>query len=374
MRAVVLLGFGAGAAVLLGLMMGPFLPALVASGVLGLLGMPAHHRIHQRVRHGDVAALLSTVAVVVVILLPIFGVSMIALRDLTAAFSWFESQLMAGFPFVGDVAARVDAMLRAAGVNSPEVGTSLAERLRSVPDLVLGRTFSLVSGLGGLALQVGVAIFTLFYLFRDGDRLFEAAKRHFPLASGPTELLAARAKEVIFAAVFGHVLVALVQGAVGGLAFWALGLPTPVVWGALMSALSLIPLVGPAFVWLPTGVVLLATGAPVRGAALLAFGLLVISTIDNVIRAWLVGARARVHPLVVFLGVLGGVLTFGAIGIFVGPVLIVVAGALLEMARLALFPEGEGTRPADPAAPAAEAALPTDPPPAEADAPATGAA
>jgi predicted PurR-regulated permease PerM len=169
--------------------------------------------------------------------------------------------------------------------------------------------------------------------------MLNAAKSHVPLASGPTELLALRAKEVMFAAVFGHVFVALVQGLLGGLAFWVLGVPTPMVWGVLMSGLSLIPLVGPAFVWVPAGAVLIATGAPIRGVLLLAFGLFVISTVDNVIRAVLVSARARVHPLVVFFGVLGGILMFGAVGILVGPVLIVLAGALMEMARLSLFPE-----------------------------------
>jgi predicted PurR-regulated permease PerM len=131
----------------------------------------------------------------------------------------------------------------------------------------------------------------------------------------------------------------MVQGLLGGLAFWVLGVPTPAVWGVLMGGLSLIPMIGPAFVWLPAGAVLIASGSTLRGVLLLLFGALVISTVDNIIRAVLVSGRARVHPLVVFFGVLGGVLMFGAVGILVGPVLIVAAAALMEMARLSLFPE-----------------------------------
>jgi predicted PurR-regulated permease PerM len=353
LRVAVLLGFGLGAAVLLGLMLWPFLPALVTSVVLGVLALPAHQRIHKRVRNDQVAALISTVAVVVVIVLPIFGVSMIALQDLGTGIAWLENQLRSGFPLFGSAVAWVEGVLAAVGLTDLDVNARLTERLGDVPGLVVGRTFRVVSGVGGAFLQVGVGLFTLFYLFRDGERMLEAGKGLVPLASGPTELLVRRTKEVIFAAVFGHVLVAMVQGTLGGLAFWALGVPTPAVWGVLMGALSLIPMVGPAFVWVPAGAVLIATGATARGVMLLLFGLLVISTVDNVIRALLVSARARVHPLVVFFGVLGGVLMFGVVGLLVGPVLIVAAAALMEMARLSLFPDDHARQPQSAAAVAA---------------------
>jgi predicted PurR-regulated permease PerM len=339
LRVVVLLGFGSFAALLLGLMLWPFLPALVTSVVLVVLALPGHQKIRSVIRNDRFAAFLSTLAVVVVILLPIFGISIIALQDLGTGIAWLESQLTSGFPVFGRAVAWLEGVLIRVGLGDLNVQASLADRLADVPGLVVGRTFRVVSGVGGVALQVGVGLFTLFYLFRDGGRMLDAAKGLVPLPSGPTELLVRRTHEVIFAAVYGHVFVAMVQGLLGGLAFWALGIPTPAVWGVLMGALSLIPMIGPAFVWIPAGAVLIATGATLRGVLLLLFGLLVISTIDNVIRAILVSGRARVHPLVVFFGVLGGVLMFGAVGILVGPVLIVAAAALMEMARLSLFPE-----------------------------------
>jgi predicted PurR-regulated permease PerM len=97
-------------------------------------------------------------------------------------------------------------------------------------------------------------------------------------------------------------------------------------------------MVGPGVIWLPAGIILLATGSVLRGILLLAFGVVVISTVDNVIRSIFVGARARIHPVAIFLGVLGGILLFGAVGVFVGPVLLVVSLLLLEMVRLSLFP------------------------------------
>jgi predicted PurR-regulated permease PerM len=362
LRVAVLLAFGTAAAVLLGLMLWPFLPALVTSVVLGVLALPAHQRLRTKIRNEHAAALLSTLAIVVVILLPIFGVSIIALRDLGSGIAWLEEQLRSGFPIFDNFVAWLERVLAAVGLTNFDVSAQITERLGDVPQLVVGRTFRVVSGVGGAFLQVGVGLFTLFYLLRDGERMLEAGKSLVPLASGPTNLLLRRTKEVVFAAVFGHVFVAMVQGTLGGLAFWALGVPTPAVWAVLMGGLSLIPMVGPAFVWVPAGAVLIATGATARGVILLLFGLLVISTVDNVIRAMLVSARARVHPLVVFLGVLGGVLMFGAVGILVGPVLIVAAAALMEMARLSLFPDDAAqpsavlvSPPAGPSTPAGDA-------------------
>jgi predicted PurR-regulated permease PerM len=339
LRVVVLLGFGTFAAAMLGIMLWPFLPALVTSVVLVVLALPGHRKIRSAIPNDRVAAFLSTLAVVVVILLPIFGVSIIALQDLGTGFEWLETQLRSGFPAFGRAVAWLEGVLARVGLSDLNVQARLGERLADIPGLVVGRTFRVVSGVGGVALQVGVGLFTLFYLFRDGHRMLEAAKGLVPLPSGPTELLVRRTHEVIFAAVYGHVFVAMVQGLLGGLAFWVLGVPTPAVWGVLMGGLSLIPMIGPAFVWLPAGAVLIASGSTLRGVLLLLFGALVISTVDNIIRAVLVSGRARVHPLVVFFGVLGGVLMFGAVGILVGPVLIVAAAALMEMARLSLFPE-----------------------------------
>jgi predicted PurR-regulated permease PerM len=342
LRVVVLLGLGVTAAVLIGTMLWPFLPALVTSGVLGVVALPSHRWIRSRIRQDEIAAILSTLAVVVVILLPIFGLSLMALQDLSNAVEWLEGQVRMGFPLVDQILVRVEGILTAMGLGGFDFAGSIRDQIGGVSDLVVGRTFRVVSGLGGLALQAGVCLFTLFYLFRDVDRVVQAARRLVPLASGPTELLAGRAKEVIFAAVFGHVFVAAVQGILGGMAFWALGVPAPVAWGALMACLALIPMVGPAFVYIPASFVLIGMDQELKGVILLTFGFVVISTVDNVIRSVLVSDRARVHPLVVFFGVLGGVFAFGAVGILVGPVLIVVAGALMEMTRLSLFPDESG--------------------------------
>ena len=206
-------------------------------------------------------------------------------------------------------------------------------------DRLAGRTLGLFTGIGGWLIQAGIALFTLYYLLRDGDALVRHLKWLLPLEPALNDRLFQRASEIIRASIFGTFVVAAAQGTLGGLIFWILGISAPIVWGTAMTMLSLLPMVGPGFIWVPAALVLLATGHILRGLLLLAFGALIIATIDNVLRAWLVSGRAQLHPLLVFFSVVGGLFVFGAPGVFVGPVLVVVALTLIDTARLTMEPD-----------------------------------
>jgi predicted PurR-regulated permease PerM len=184
-------------------------------------------------------------------------------------------------------------------------------------------------------LQLGVALFSLFYFLRDGDDLVRALRRMTPLDPRRMDELLARARDITYATVVGNVLVAIAQGAIGGITVALLGLPGALL-GAVMAVFSLIPMLGAGIVWIPTAIYLAVTGHLMKGVILTGVGVLVIGTVDNLIRAIFVGGRARVHSLVVFLSVLGGVLVFGAAGIVVGPVLFVLALIAIEAGRLAM--------------------------------------
>ncbi len=194
----------------------------------------------------------------------------------------------------------------------------------------------MISGFGGWLLQASASVFTLFFFLRDGESIVERLRWLLPVDPSQTDRLLSQAREVIFATVFGNVSVAATQGLLGGLAFLAVGLPSAALWGTVMGVLSLLPLIGATLIWFPAGVWLIANGEVAGGVGLLAFGALVISSVDNFLRALLVGGRTELHPLVVFFSVLGGVALLGAAGVILGPVLFAVAVSLLEMARTAV--------------------------------------
>lgn len=338
-RLLVLIGLGIGAGWIIAKLLWPFLPGIVASAVLATLFYPAQRHIRRHLRHPSAAALAGTTIVFFLILLPIVALSIV-----------LAGEVAVGLERVGNAAAgilapegQVSRWFRGAaqrfGVDAIAAEATLSAQVEQFAGSLAGRTLGLLSGLGGWLLQAGIALFTLYYLLRDGDYVVDAVKWLFPLRAEDSEHLVNRALEVTYATVYGNVVVAIVQGSLGGLAFLLLGLPAPALWGTVMGVFSLLPAIGAFLVWMPAGAYLVLTGEVLRGLGLLAFGALVISTVDNLLRAVLVSGRAQLHPLIVFFSVLGGLVVFGATGIFIGPVLFVLSLALVEMARLAIEPD-----------------------------------
>jgi predicted PurR-regulated permease PerM len=179
-----------------------------------------------------------------------------------------------------------------------------------------------------------VMLYLLFFLLRDGKELSAHAARALPLEPKHTRRLLQQFATVVRATVKGNVVVALVQGTLGGLAFWFLNISGPLLWGALMALLSLLPAVGAAMVWGPVAVYLLSTGSFGAGIGLAVWGVLVIGLVDNVLRPILVGKETRMPDYLVLIATLGGLAAFGLNGFVIGPVI-----AAIFIACWAIFVE-----------------------------------
>jgi predicted PurR-regulated permease PerM len=168
---------------------------------------------------------------------------------------------------------------------------------------------------------LGIMLYLLFFLLRDGKALAERIKSAIPLRADQKVALFNRFAIVVRATVKGGVLVAIVQGALGGLAFWFLGVHAPLLWAVLMAFLSLLPAIGAGLVWLPVAIYFLASGAVWQGISLIAYGVLVIGLVDNVLRPFLVGKDTKLPDYVVLISTLGGIEVFGLNGFVIGPVI-----------------------------------------------------
>ena len=177
-----------------------------------------------------------------------------------------------------------------------------------------------------------VMLYIMFFLLRDGGALAQRIRDAVPLESGIKRELSGKFVTVIRATVKGNVVVAMLQGALGGLIFWILDIHAPVLWGTLMAFLSLLPAVGAALVWGPVAIYLLATGASTQGIVLVAFGVLVIGLVDNILRPLLVGKDTKMPDYVVLVSTIGGMAIFGLNGFVIGPVV-----AAMFMAAWDLF-------------------------------------
>ena len=178
-------------------------------------------------------------------------------------------------------------------------------------------------GLGAFdfAVGLGVMLYLLFYLLRDGDNLLARMKSAVPLGGEQKTLLLDRITLVVRATVKGGITVAAVQGMLGGVAFWLLGIPAPLLWALVMAFLSLLPAIGAAIVWAPVALYLLATGSIWQGLFLIGYGVVVIGLVDNLLRPFLVGQSTKLPDYIVLISTLGGIEVFGLQGFVIGPLI-----------------------------------------------------
>ena len=316
------------------LMLQPFFKVLLWAAVLAVVFYPMHRRILSRNGHPTLSAALSTLLVVVFILLPVTFITIAVVRELSGVATSLPGGLsnfsISSLPVLGRL---VDWAGQYIHVDREAAERFVAERVEAWAAVLAGSTLMVVGGAVGAIVQMVLVVFTLFYLFRDGERIRVAAYELLPIQRVQAHDIALRTREVIGATVYGVLVIAAIQGTLGTLIFWILGLPSPLLWGVVMFFLSMIPMAGAFLVWVPAAAYLALTGAFVKAAILVAWGLLVISAIDNFLSPRLVGQRARLHELLIFFAVLGGLEVFGVLGLILGPVVIAVTLALVEMVR-----------------------------------------
>ncbi|CAN5745244.1 AI-2E family transporter [soil metagenome] len=332
----VLLAVTAFALYLCWLMLQPFVGVLAWAAVLAIVFYPIHQRLLKRVKKPGLTALLSCILVLLTILVPVAFVTIAVLNEFSGAVANLQATITYLFdpesPYTGRVLRWVSQYIDIEQVRS---GQYLRERLQGVSGQLAGRTLGVIGGVIGAIVQVFFVVFTMYYLFRDGDKIFAVLRDALPLDSKQATAIMARTRDVIGASVYGVLAIAIVQGVLGGLAFWVLGVPSAIVWGVVMIFLSMIPMLGAFLVWVPAAAFLALTGHPVKALLMVLWGILVIGMADNFLRPKLVGERTKLHELLIFFAVLGGLRVFGVLGIVLGPVVLAITLALVDVFRAA---------------------------------------
>jgi len=328
-------------------MVEPFVSILVWAGVLAILFFPLQQRLARRTRRPALAAALSLLVVLATVIVPLGVVGTLVTSEL-ARFAANAQTLLA--PYVrdpghgGHLQRALDWLHQRLPFEATIDAQKLSELLARASETLLKGTVNVLGGAVGVFAKLLLVLFTLFYLLRDGERIRTALPGVLPLERGEAEALLSRTGEIIHASVAGTLIIAVVQGTLGGIAFAVLGLPSPLLWGVVMVLMSFIPLVGSSLVWLPAALVLGANDHWMKAAALAVWGVVAIAGSDNLLRPRLVGHRTRMHELTVFFSVLGGIQLFGLLGLLVGPVVFAVTRGLFEVFRR------DGTSRAEPAA------------------------
>ncbi len=313
----------------------PFLSPIFLAVMIAIVFHPVHARINVRIRSRNMAALISTSLVLFVVVLVVFGLGVVVsqeVRDLYHLLDQRSAEQGGWNPYVTRTLERLVTWSgKYVDISALNLRAALLRWLEQISRFLLSWGAQIVGNIASFIAQAVVTFFTLFFLFRDSGVMLARTAAVLPLQANQVQRLHNGISNSIIANVYGCVAVGTAQGSLTGLAFWVLGLNSPVLWGLVTALLSLIPIVGSAAVWGPAVIILLAGGHWWKGLILLGWGAAVVGQVDSLVRPYVISERAKLHTLLVFFALLGGVKAFGIVGLFVGPVVLSVTLVLLEM-------------------------------------------
>ena len=311
----------------LGWILLPFYGTLLWSAIIALLFAPLHRRLLLRLRHRrTLAALLTILTAVVIVVVPFAFLSATLAHEAAGLLSRIQSGETSPVPHLRRVFDALPGwaatLLERFGlVDFDTLQHRLTAALEKGSGFIATQAFNLGQNTFEFAASLLITPYLAFFLVRDGDRMVHAMRRALPLTPAHKQELLDKFGNVIRSTVRGNLVVAAIQGALGGLAFWFFGVRAALLWAVVMAFLSLLPAVGAALVWLPVAIWFFVTGAIWQGLALAAWGVFVIGLVDNLLRPILVGKDTRMPDYVVMITTLGGMVVFGINGFVIGPVI-----------------------------------------------------
>ncbi|MGD9401834.1 MAG: AI-2E family transporter [bacterium] len=310
------------------LILRPYLSYLIWGALLALIANPLNRRFRDRISNDNLRAMLLSIIVVALIIVPVILLVLGLVGEASDMYAAFREASAEG---------KYDFVLRpeAYGWNeklgeflAPYIDTTrldiegwISGNLQRITSFLAGKVSSVVGNVSMAIVSFVFIVFSMFFFIRDGNKIADYTWDLLPMSDDLKEKLATHQLEVVEASIYGGLMIAAVQGGLGALVFWILGLPSPLFWGVVMAFLSVIPLVGPWVVYIPAAAILALSGSWVKGGILLAIGTIVVSQADNFLRPVIVGKRAKIPTLILLFSILGGIKLFGLLGILLGPII-----------------------------------------------------
>ncbi len=326
----------------------PFFGAILWGAVVAILFAPLNRwLVMVRGYKPNLAALITISIVVLIVILPLVLITIALIQEAAVLFSEIQS---GSFNFNRYFQQVADALpiwaknfLNRSGLyNFSTVQDKIAVTLTEASQYLATQIVGIGQTTAQFFVSLGVMLYLAFFLIRDGDKLFLNVKKAIPLHQAHKRALFTKFTTVVRATVKGDILVASLQGALGGFIFWVLGLHAPLLWAVLMMFMSLLPAIGAGLVWLPVAIYFFATGAIWEGVVLTLFGTFVIGLVDNILRPALVSKDTKMPDYVVLISTLGGIGIFGLNGFVVGPVI-----AAMFIAVWDIFPSSQTSQDSD---------------------------
>lgn len=311
----------------------PFFFPLFWAAVIAGIFQPLYRRINRRLNHPSLSTILIFLVIAVIILLPVGIVGTLVFNEsvqLYGKLSPDPKNIDRGIQHI--IGVIVDNPLADLfNIDKAVLIEKAAEVLRSVTNYIFVNLTALTQNTLGLLVQFAIMFYALFFFVRDGEKFLRTAMRLLPLGMGRERLLYNRFVVTARSTLKVTLIIGGIQGVLGGIVFLITDLEGALIWGLLMIIMAVVPVVGCSIIWGPAGILMLLTGQIWEGILILASGFLVISTVDNLLRPLLIGKDVEMHPLLIFLSTLGGIVLFGFSGFVIGPIITSMLLAIWDM-------------------------------------------
>ncbi len=303
----------------------PFFAPVFWAVAITIIFFPVHSRLREKMpRWPNFSALLTLLICMVIVVIPVIFTTTSVVNQIVD----LVQKIQSGEINIEDYVSKFDGAfptveywLQRLGIDMENLRQRTIDSAMSSGKFLAQHTLIIGQNAFGFVLDVGLMLYVAFFLLRDGEKLIALMIKALPLGDRRERLLFKKFAEVTRATVKGNMVIAVIQGVLGGAIFWILGIPGALLWAVIMTLLSLIPAVGAGLIWGPVAIYMFATGDFIQGAILVAFGILVIGLVDNLLRPVLVGRDTKLPDYIVLLSTLGGLVLFGINGFVIGPLI-----------------------------------------------------
>jgi predicted PurR-regulated permease PerM len=325
--------------------MAPFIIPICWGAILAIVFYPLYKRLNRKIKSTGLASLMMSLLIFIVILGPAVYLLISLVGEAADAFIWIDNAYQSGqlkeyvskmMPFVNTIQKK---MASYPDLASLDFETVIKNSVGTVTSAIGSKATAVIANISKTVFQFLLVLFSMYFLFRDGDKLVHLMKRITPLEPDQIGYIYSYLKEVIEGTMYGGVVMALIQGSLGGILFALMGISSPVFWGAVMGFLSFLPVLGPFLIYIPAGIIFLISGSIFKGIFTLLFGVIVISQVDNFVRPLLFRGKTQMHTMLMFFSIMGGLALFGLVGIVLGPFIAAVFMSIVKIFELKLHPE-----------------------------------
>ena len=321
----------------------PFLTAVLTGIVFSYIFYPVYLRINKKISSKNFSALITSILVILVLTLPLFFVLNTVSKEAYATYI-LSKQKLSSVQLVGSECQPADKtsckILNFINekADEPQFRYYFDTTVRYATTKITEGISNILFTIPIFILHIFITLFVMFFLFRDGRLLIVKLEKLLPLKDKYRKRVFVRLNNMTYAVIYGSIIIAIIQGTLGGIGFFIFGLPAPFLWGIVMIFASLIPFVGSSLIWFPAALLLLFNGIIesettliIRGVLLIVYGVFLVGTIDNILKPKIIGDKGGLHPVFVLLGVVGGLQLFGFIGVLIGPILLAIMVTFVQI-------------------------------------------